>query len=217
MKRKTILLIDDDVDLVSMLKTFLEIKGLNVLTAYNSQEIPYNLDEVHLVLLDINMPREDGFIVCKHIREKWNMPILFLSARINEEDKIKGLMLGGDDYITKPFSLDELYARIYTNISRNERNQSGANNYVIQNGLCFINDIEIPLTKAEYEIVDLLASYPKQVFSKERMYDTLWGYSVEGDPQVVAEHVRNIRNKIKQVSDKEYIKTHWGLGYSWIG
>lgn len=213
----TILIIDDDIDLVSMLQTFLEMKGLQVLSAQHERNIPQDLSLVNLIILDINMPGNDGFEICKKIREKWNMPILFLTARVNQEDKIKGLMLGGDDYITKPFSLDELYVRIYTNLNREQRHSFKQRKFNLENGICEINGRRIPLTRAEYEIVDLLANYPKQVFSKEKIYDTLWGLDYDGDPQVVSEHIRNIRNKIKNASNQEFIETHWGMGYSWIG
>lgn len=148
------------------------------------------------------------------------MPILFLSARSNEEDKIKGLMLGGDDYITKPFSLDELYARIYTNLSRNDRKEHTRRNNslcVLDAGVCRLNDIEIELTKSEYEIVELLLNNPRQIFSKDKIYESLWGFDGDGSSQVVSEHIRNIRNKFSKVSDELFIKTHWGLGYSWVG
>lgn len=219
MKNRTILIIEDDRDLVDMLDMFLEDKDVIVLKAYSFDEIPQDLSEVDLILLDINLPRNNGFEICKQLRERWLMPILFLSARSNEEDKIKGLMLGGDDYITKPFSLDELYARIYTNLTRNDREKhvSGNNGCFLEFGVCKLHGVEIDLTKSEYEIVELLINNPNQIFSKERIYDTLWGIDSFGSPQVVSEHIRNIRNKFLEVSDKEFIKTHWGLGYSWIG
>lgn len=219
MEEKTILIIDDDIDLVDMLEMFLENKGIDVLKSYRLDEIPQDLSDVDLIVLDINLPENDGFEICKKIRERWIMPILFLSARINKEDKIKGLMLGGDDYITKPFSLDELYARIYANLSRNDREKyiSQKNiSFVVENGVCNFNGIELELTKSEYEIVELLMYSPKQIFSKDRIYDRLRGFDGEGSPQVVSEHIRNIRNKFLKVSKEEVIKTHWGMGYSWI-
>lgn len=223
MTNRKILIIEDDKDLVDMLEMFLEDKGIDVLKAYSSNDIPEDLSDVDSILLDINLPKNNGFEICKQLRERWLMPILFLSARTNEEDKIKGLMLGGDDYITKPFSLEELYARIFTNLTRRDREknvfQNNQNNHScnIEFGVCLINGIEIELTKSEYEILELLINNPKQIFSKERIYDGLWGIDGFGSPQVVSEHIRNIRNKFLQVSEKEFIKTHWGLGYSWIG
>ncbi|NMD38572.1 MAG: response regulator transcription factor [Christensenellaceae bacterium] len=220
MINRKILIIEDDIDLVDMLEMFLETKGIDVLKAYSSKDIPEDLSEVDLILLDINLPRNNGFEICKNLRERWLMPILFLSARMNEEDKIKGLMLGGDDYITKPFSLEELYARIFTNLTRKDREKQVMGNMHpchLEFGVCRINGTEIELTKSEYEIVELLMNNPKQIFSKERIYDSLWGIDGFGSSQVVSEHIRNIRNKFLQVSEEEFIKTHWGLGYSWIG
>lgn len=209
-----ILLIDDDKDLLAMLKTFLNLKGLEVVTADKAIGLPSDFSYIDLILLDINMPEKNGFELCQWIRSKWNMPILFLTARMNEEDKIKGLMLGGDDYITKPFSLDELYARIYTNLNRANRTQKA---FELHQGICKLEGIDCHLTHYEYEIVDLLYSYPRQVFSKERIYERIANDAYDNDPQVIAEHIRNIRNKFKKISQKEYIKTHWGMGYSWIG
>ena len=199
-----------------MLKSFLELKGFDASFACHPRDIPSNLSDVDLILLDINMPKEDGFSLYNKLRKNWTMPILFLTARGNEEDKIKGLMMGGDDYITKPFSLEELYARIYTNLRRGERQES-KKEYELKGGVFFFLQKELPLTRAEFEILELLIHHPKQVFSKERIYDTLWGYDAEGSAQVVSEHIRNIRNKMKKFTEKEYIKTHWGMGYSWIG
>lgn len=220
MLKRKILIIDDDKDLVEMLEMFLEGREIDVLKAYCLTDIPEELSDVELILLDINLKKNDGFEICKKLRERWLMPILFLSARNNEEDKIKGLMLGGDDYITKPFSLEELYARIFTNLSRRNREK-----YVLENnqschlelGVCKLNGVEIELTKSEYKILDLLINNPKQIFSKERIYDKLRGIDSFGSSQVVSEHIRNIRNKFLVVSEKEFIKTHWRVGYSWIG
>ncbi|MDO5726234.1 MAG: response regulator transcription factor [Tissierellia bacterium] len=220
MKNKSILIIEDDIDLLDMLEMFLEEKEINITKAYCLEDIPNDLSNVDLILLDINLPRNDGFEICKQIRQRWLMPILFLSARSNEEDKIKGLMLGGDDYITKPFSLEELYARIYTNLARNDRKEQlrkDHNSFSIIAGVCKLNDFEIELTKSEYEIVKLLSENPNQIFSKDRIYDILRGIDGYGNPQVVSEHIRNIRNKFLKASEEEFIKTHWGLGYSWIG
>lgn len=220
MRARKILIIEDDKDLVDLLNMFLEDKGIDILKAYSSIDIPDDLTEIDLILLDVNLPRNDGFEVCRKLREKWLMPILFLSARTNEEDKIKGLLLGGDDYITKPFSLEELYARIITNLNRSDREkQILKNNHSchLKLGSCEIGGVEIGLTKSEYEILELLMNNPKQIFSKERIYDNLRGIDGLGNPQVVSEHIRNIRNKFLEVSEKEFIKTHWGIGYSWIG
>ncbi|EFR31272.1 response regulator transcription factor [Eremococcus coleocola] len=220
MDQRKILIIEDDVDLVDMLEMYLEDKNITIVKAYSSVDIPEDLSAIDLILLDINLPGNNGFEICKQLRERWLMPILFLSARVNEADKIEGLMLGGDDYITKPFSLDELYARIYTNLTRSDRvKYLSKNNQVrlIEGCVFSLNGVALDLTKSEFEILELLVNNPKQIFSKERIYDSLWGIDSFGNPQVVSEHIRNIRNKMAEVSDQEFIKTHWGLGYSWIG
>jgi len=134
MAMKRILIIDDDKDLVSMLSMYLKTKDFDVRSAYSYSDIPEELGGVDLIILDINLPTRDGFDICKRIRDKWDMPILFLSVRVNEEDKIRGLMLGGDDYITKPFSLEGLYARVYTNLNRKERGKGKG--LVLEKGLC---------------------------------------------------------------------------------
>ncbi|MDO5715720.1 MAG: response regulator transcription factor [Tissierellia bacterium] len=220
MEHKSILIIEDDKDLADMLDMFLEEKGIDVIKAHSSEEIPRDLSDIDLILLDINLPKNNGFEICKQLRAEWVMPILFLSARSNEEDKVKGLLLGGDDYITKPFSLEELYARIYTNLVRNHREEQLKKSHtkcIVEAGKCILNGVEIELTKSEYEIITLLIHHPKQVFSKDRIYDSLRGIDAYGSPQVVSEHIRNIRNKFSKVSKDTLIKTHWGLGYSWIG
>lgn len=219
MENKKILIIEDDVDLVAMLRMYLKTKNLEVIRAYNSEEIPKDLSKIDLIILDINLPECDGFFLCQEIRKRWTMPILFLSARTNEQDKIRGLMLGGDDYITKPFSLEELYARIHANLKRVDLEHAPLNDSLcyLKAGVCKLKGVEIELTKSECEIVELLMSHPKQVFSKDRIYDLLWGIDNFGNPQVISEHIRNIRNKFSEVCDEDLIKTHWGIGYSWIG
>ncbi|MDO5716274.1 MAG: response regulator transcription factor [Tissierellia bacterium] len=214
---KKILIVDDDHDLVAMLSTFLEMKDLCVEPAYSVKDLPDDFEGIDLVLLDINMPGDDGFHICQMIRKNYNIPILFLSARGSEKDRIHGLMIGGDDYIVKPFSLEELYARIHTNLYREERLQEEVIKIDYGKRTLSYQGHEIILTRIEFDIVELLFRHPKQVFDKERIYENIWGYDSDGDALVVAEHIRNIRNKIKEVTNREYIKTIWGIGYSWNG
>lgn len=213
-----ILIIDDDIDLTSMLQDYFEAKGYQVSLLHRVDQLP-SLDGISLILLDINLPDEDGFSICRQIRREGNLPIIFISARTSEADKVKGLMMGGDDYIEKPFSLAELSARVHTNINRSRRETFVHDCLIDREGFRFIvRGQPIDLTGIEFDLVDLLLSHPNQVLSKERIYDQLWGYDAEGDAQVVSEHIRNIRNKLKAVApDKTYIKTVWGIGYSWIG
>ena len=146
------------------------------------------------------MPKLDGMEVCKKIRDYVSCPILFLTARIEENDKVQGFSVGGDDYIVKPFSLVELEARVQAHLRREERHQT--NTKVKFSG--------------ELLIVELLSQNAGQVFDKERIYERVWGYDSEGDSSVVAEHIRRIRTKIAAYTNKSYIETVWGCGYKWI-
>lgn len=132
---------------------------------------------------------------------------------------IKGLMLGGDDYLAKPFSLEELYARLQANLRRARHKLPQSDESIDREQYRFeIKGEAVELTRLEFDILDLLLSNAPQVFSKERIYDQLWGYDAQGDALVVAEHIRNLRNKIRQIDpDKDYIRTVWGVGYSWHG
>jgi len=222
-----ILVIDDEKEIVSFIKEALEMEGYYIITAYDGNEaltkITSNPD---LILLDIMMPNIDGYEFCRKIREEIQCPILFLSAKQGELDKIKALSIGGDDYITKPFSLKELRARVAAHLRREERyNKNNIRESKLSFGdLCLditnhkiaIKNILINLTKKEFEIVELLAMNSGQIFSKERIYESLWGYDAEGDSSTIAEHVKNIRAKFKEIDNKtEYISTVWGVGYRW--
>jgi len=172
------------------------------------------------------MPGIDGYEVCRKIRDAVLCPIIFLSAKQSETDKLKGLALGGDDYLIKPFSLNELLARIDAHLRREKRaiflNNSnkrvlinfGRLSVDLKSKQVKINDNIISLTKREFEILELLLMHPGQVFSKEQIYEKVWGYDAEGDSSTVAEHVKNIRAKIAEFDyDTEYISTVWGIGY----
>ncbi|WP_252187616.1 response regulator transcription factor [Anaeromonas gelatinilytica] len=217
-----ILVIDDDKEMLLLLERFLSLKGYEVEIMEHSINLKVVLKKSpDLVLLDINMPDRNGFEVCKIIRSQYNVPILFISARSSQEDKIKGLMIGGDDYIVKPFALEELHARIYANLQReNRRKQSGKEECIVINygrREVRVHDTEIPLTKTEFDIVELLSIHPQRVFEKEHIYTKLWGYDALGYNQVVAEHIRRIRHKIAPYTEKEIIQTVWGVGYRWNG
>lgn len=215
----TILIIEDDKEMSIMLKNFLKLKKIKTKTLENGLDIEKHIDDnVSLILLDINMPKVDGFQVCKRIRKSFNMPIIFITAMTSEDDKIKGLMLGGDDYITKPFSLEELYARIYTNLNRSRRikNKSGLSiNYSLRE--IYYDEEKIFFTKIEFDILELISTNKSKIFEKEEIYTKLWGLDALGDNMVVSEHIRKIRNKLSKVTDKNYIETVWGVGYKWNG
>lgn len=224
-----ILIVDDETDLVSLLEKHLNKKGHKVLTAYDGQRgIELARENPDLIILDIMMPKIDGFEVCRAIRNSVSCPILFLSARQSEIDKIKGFSLGGDDYITKPFGIRELMARIEANLRREERTQfiNAENKRTkfhfgelvldILGKNVNIRNMKIPLTKTEYEIIEFLALHAGQVFTKEQVYEQVWGYDGTGDNTTVVERIKRIRSKIAEVDpDTQYISTVWGIGYRW--
>ncbi len=219
-----LLFVDDDKALLKMVQGYFELKGYQVMTAENGQEalekIKQNPD---LILLDINMPHINGIEVCRHIRDKISCPILFLTARVEEQDRITGLLSGGDDYILKPFSLKELDARIVAHLKREERHKIRPE-YRFKNGLMIdyvskkvqIEMEYVELTKLEYGILEFLSMNPGQVFEKERIYEKVCGYEGEGDSRVVTEIIRRIRKKLADFTETEYIETVWGMGYRWI-
>lgn len=206
-----------------MLKSYLEIKGFEIITAGDGLEVLEKLSKnPDLILLDINMPRMDGIEVCRKIRNETACPILFLTARVEEQDRVNGLLSGGDDYITKPFSLKELEARITAHLKREER-QKFRTSSRYENGLWIdyagkevrFEGKEIPLIRLEYEIVEFLSAHPGQVFDRERICERVCGYNAEGDSRVVTELVRRIRKKFSVCLKDEVIETVWGSGYRW--
>lgn len=218
-----LLIADDDEELVKMLKSYLEIKGFEIITAGDGLEVLEKLSKnPDLILLDINMPRMDGIEVCRKIRNETACPILFLTARVEEQDRVNGLLSGGDDYITKPFSLKELEARITAHLKREER-QKFRTSSRYENGLWIdyagkevrFEGKGIPLIRLEYEIVEFLSAHPGQVFDRERIYERVCGYDAEGDSRVVTELVRRIRKKFSVCLKDEVIETVWGSGYRW--
>jgi len=220
-----ILLIDDEKDIVKLLSDFFGMQGYTVFTAMNGLEA---LEKISvgpdIILLDINMPEMDGLEVCKKIRNYVSCPIIFLTAKIEERDRINGLVIGGDDYLTKPFSLEELGARVEAHLRRESRNQ-------VRENVRFHNDLvidysgrnvyfknnEIAFTKIEFDLLEFFSLHKGQVFDKESVYEAVWGYDSEGDNSIIVEHIRRIRVKLSKYTDKDYIETVWGVGYKWIG
>lgn len=224
-----ILIIDDEKEIVDLLKDSLERKGNIVLTAYNGKEGIEKAKEMpDLIVLDIMMPDIDGYEVCRKIRDTVICPIVFLSARQSEMDRIKGFALGGDDYVVKPFSLKELLARIDAHLRREKRaillNEEGKRALLnfknitidLKSREVMVNGNPVGFTKKEFDVLELLSLHPGQVFSKEQIYEKVWGFDAEGDTTTVTEHIKNIRTKIGDFDpDTEYIKTVWGIGYKW--
>ncbi len=219
-----ILIVDDEMDIVLMLRSFFESKGYLVLSATNGEEALKQIEQQpNIILLDINMPGLTGLEVCERIRNYISCPILFLTARIEDTDKVRGFAAGGDDYIVKPFSLMELEARVIAHLRREERQSFEAqvrfSCYLTIDYLescLFFSVKRIGLSKKEFDIVELLSQNPGQVFDKERIYERIWGYDSDGDSSVVAEHIRRIRTKIAAYTDRVYIETVWGCGYKWV-
>ena len=209
--------------LLKMLRRYFEIKKYEVITARNGAE---GLSKVKLqpdlILLDVNMPNIDGIEVCRRMRDKVACPVLFLTARSDEQDVVNGLSSGGDDYILKPFSLRELDARITAHLKREQRRKN-------RTECCFQGELTIDykaktvqihenyleLTKLEYAIIEFLSMNPGMVFEKERVYERVCGFDAEGDSRVITELIRRIRKKLRQYSETEYIETVWGMGYRW--
>lgn len=218
-----ILMVDDDRELLKMLKSYFELKGYSIITAGNGQEAMEKLSMgPDIILLDVNMPKMDGIQLCRKVRAQVACPILFLTAKAEEQDRINGLLSGGDDYILKPFSLKELNARITAHLKREER-RSGKTEYKFSNGMMIdyttktmsIEGNGIELTKTEFDIVEFLSMNPGQVFDRERIYEKIWGYDGQGDSRGITELIRRIRNKISAYTETEFIETVWGMGYRW--
>lgn len=176
-----------------------------------------------IILLDINMPETNGFEICQRIRDHISCPILFLTARIEDADKVKGFAVGADDYIVKPFSLMELEARVYAHLRREKRHAFEtqirfSEDFTIDYSerCLYFDEKRVELAKKEFDIVELLSQNPGQVFDKERIYERIWGYDSEGDSSVVVEHIRRLRSKIAAYTDYVYIETVWGCGYKWV-
>ena len=219
-----ILIADDETDIVVMLSQFFQGKGYRILTATNGVETLKQVENnPDIILLDINMPGMDGLEVCQRIRDYVSCPILFLTARIEDADKVKGFSVGGYDYIVKPFSLVELEARVKAHLRRETRHSFNTQIKFIDDltidyaeRCIFYKGNKISLAKKEFDIVELLSVNSGQVFDRERIYEKIWGYDSEGDSSVVAEHIRRIRTKIAAFTEKGYIETVWGCGYKWI-
>ena len=218
-----ILIVDDEEMMTELLSDYLSDEGYETYIANSAAQalnlLPKNPD---IIILDINMPGMDGLELCKNIRAHIFCSILFVTARITEQDKINGLEYGGDDYITKPFSLKELSARIAAHLRRDERSHRQA--AVLTSGELLVNlsqrcifyrDKEIEMSKKEFDIIEFLLTNAGQVFDRERIYERIWGYDAEGSADVIKEHIRKIRVKLYEVTGQNYIETVWGVGYKW--
>lgn len=215
-----ILAIDDEEGILKIIKSALEKEGHNVMTASNptllakEEYVKYDL-----ILLDVMMPQIDGFSLCKEIRTLVDCPIIFLTAKTMEQDIVIGLSIGGDDYISKPFGISELRARVSAHLRREHREKQNA--FLISSlkfnmtaKEVYFNDALIPFTKSEYSICEYMAINHGQVFSREQIYEKVFGFDGNSDSQAVVEHIKNIRGKLKNIGLNP-IETVWGIGYKW--
>lgn len=223
-----ILVCDDDRDIVSAIAIYLEKEQYQVLKAYNGEEVLNILknNQVHLVILDIMMPVMDGIDTLKEIRKSKSIPVIMLSAKSEDEDKIAGLDLGADDYITKPFNPSELLARVNSNIRRYVRlgditNDKMTKTYVVNDLVIddekkqvFLEGKEVKFTPTEYNILKFLCKNKGKVFSIEQIYRNVWEDEAYAAENIIAVHIRHIREKI-EINPKEpkYLKVIWGVGY----
>lgn len=224
--KKTILICDDDRDIVTALKIYLKTEGYHILTAYNGQEAIDQLHshEVHLVLLDLMMPIMDGITATKKIREFSNVPIIHLTAKSQDHEKVMGLNLGADDYIVKPFNPTELIARIRSQLRRftNLGGLKVTDNILSSGSLTMNTEIRevkvdqktIALTPIEFNILKLLLENPGKVFSSSDIYEHVWQTPSYGADGTVAVHIRHLREKIEiNPAEPKLIKVIWGQGY----
>lgn len=222
--RQKLLIVDDEQGIVDMMRSYFE-RQYDVLTAYDGREALVKAAlKPDLILLDINMPGMDGLAVCETIREHVSCPILFLTARIESSDKIIGFQTGADDYIVKPFDLDELAARVAAHLRREKRRQVNANaRFFGELAIDYsgrsvtVGGQEVALSRKEFDIVELLSLNAGQVFDRERIYERVWGIDGDGNSDTVMEHIRKIRAKLAGCTMHGYIETVWGCGYKWNG
>ena len=222
--RRKLLIVDDEKGIVDMLAGYFAA-WYDVLTAYSGGEALQKVAACpDLILLDINMPGMDGLAICRNIREYVTCPILFLTARVESADQIVGFRAGADDYIVKPFDLDELGARVAAHLRREQRRQGSMTvrffgELAIDYGAraAAVNGVQVPFSRREFDIVELLSLDAGQVFDRERIYETVWGYDGEGNSDTIMEHIRKIRAKLAVHTRHSYIDTVWGCGYRWNG
>lgn len=222
-----ILIADDNKQITMILSSYAKKEGFEVLIAYDGQEaldlFALNKKDIVMVLLDVMMPRIDGFEVCRRLRTESMVPIIMITARGEDYDKIMGLDIGADDYVVKPFSANEVMARVRSVLRRMGGGQAAPNKNTYKVGNLFIDldkytvEIDgenIALTKKEIEILWTLAKNSTKVFSRDNLLDSLWGYDYEGDSRTVDSHIKRLRAKLEKYPHEGWdIKTIWGVGY----
>lgn len=226
-----VLIVDDEKSIVKGLKYALEADGMLTDAAYDGEEALEKIEtgEFDLILLDMMLPKMDGMEVCRQVRSFSDVPIVFLTAKGDDMDKILGLESGADDYITKPFNMLEVRARIRGIIRRSKTRvpKPEKKETLIVNGeFCFdtdnrrltIADREINLTSKEYEILEILVTHPRKIYSRDDLLKLVWGENYTGDARTVDVHVRRLREKIEKTpGEPKYVQTKWGSGYFYKG
>lgn len=225
---KRILIIEDEDIIAEVQKDYLEAGGFGVeIAASGDIGLKKALEEEYdLIILDLMLPKTDGFEICRRVRQAKNIPILMVTAKKEDIDKIRGLGLGADDYITKPFSVGELVARVKAHLSRYERLTSDYRaryqDEIRVRGIridkmsrkVFVNESEVPLTSKEYDLLLFLALHPNRVFSKDELFEKIWGLDALSDNATVTVYISKLREKIETDPSKpQYIETIWGVGY----
>lgn len=221
---KKILLVDDEVRMLDLLALYLSPKGYACIKMSSAADAIHYLEteSVDLIILDVMMPEMDGWDACKEIRKKYNIPIIMLTARNDKIDVVKGLKLGADDYISKPFDEEELTARIEAVLRRN----MGENDKIEFKGLVLnidsfelsYNHKPVPLTPKEFSLLRVFLQNRNKVFTREHLLSSVWGYSVATEDRTIDSHVRNLREKLRKTGFPvdDYLTTVWGLGYKWL-
>ena len=225
-----VLVVDDEKMIVKGIKFSLEQDGMEVFCAYDGEEALNMLhnDQFDIVLLDLMLPKTDGLSVCRPVREFSNVPIIMITAKGEDTDKIMGLEYGADDYVTKPFNILEVKARIRAILRRNVRSAAKENeSNVITSGdlkldrdgrRLYINGREINLTAKEFDVLELLVMNPDKVYGRDNLLNIVWGYEYPGDARTVDVHIRRLREKIESnPSEPKYVHTKWGVGYYYSG
>ena len=220
-----VLIVDDEKPIIKGLKYNLEQEGYQVETAYDGEEALRLAHDksIDIILLDIMLPKMDGFTVCRAIRDFSNVPIIMLTAKVEDIDKILGLEYGADDYVTKPFNIREVTARIKAIMRRVNPTPKGDKERVIISGdivldynfrLVKVRDKKVELTGKEFDLLELFLKNPGKVYTRDNLLDIAWGFDYPGDVRTVDVHVRRLRAKIEEnPAEPKYIKTKWGVGY----
>ena len=218
-----ILIVDDEKNISELARLYLEREGFTTVCAYDGDEAisRFRLEEPELVILDIMLPKTDGWQVCREIRKTSKTPIIMLTAKADTFDKVLGLELGADDYMTKPFEPKELVARVKAVLRRSDTKQETEKKIVsypnllinLENYELTINGVTVDTPPKEIELLYFLAKNPNKVYTREQLLDKVWGFDYFGDSRTVDVHIKRLREKLDAASESWHLKTVWGVGY----